>query len=389
MSRKHGICGGILLFLLASSTFAQPASRPFNHFSDYAYISNHETTIFNEIIWWWGNQYPGGPMHTNDEQSLFGYPAQLIDTVSTSMEFRRHPEAGPEELVFEHWPVAVFPENLDILRDAAIEQGNFIDNDEGNLQTRLFAHNGQWHWHQWTQGTLFDSSAILESGQIDFSLDQTIFVEGELELYGDSIQAIVSIGAGGNIRLMDNVMIDGVRPYHTYIHPSNPYFIGITSEQEILVADTYANGQGNGRGDGNNNPDRVDIMITAALLALNEFFTFEHQNDSWDDYIWCDPDGEHPDENDERGYIKIRGSLANFRRGYVHRANCGEQDMKKITYMTTVSVIIHHPTGRGSNGIVRLMNMLCTVTLRSMIPGGMSRSYRGQALPWDREPTST
>jgi len=51
---------------------------------------------------------------------------------------------------------------------------------------------------------------------------------------------------------------------------------------------------------------------------LGECFTFEDQNDA---YVWEYSSGYVGPTPDERGDIILRGSLAQYRRGYVHRSN--------------------------------------------------------------------
>jgi hypothetical protein len=98
--------------------------------------------------------------------------------------------------------------------------------------------------------------------------------------------------------------------------------MGIVSEAQVKVANTPANGRENSAGQGLNqtNPNLTDVVITAAIVALGEDFTFENQNDPDSGYVCipCPGNG-----RDDRGTIYIYGSLTQMRRGYVHRSNLG------------------------------------------------------------------
>jgi|GEM_PF-2620570 hypothetical protein len=82
--------------------------------------------------------------------------------------------------------------------------------------------------------------------------------------------------------------------------------LGIVSGGDILIKDNWANGR-------HNRAQGSSIVINASLIALGESFTIEHQNDDRDAYQGTDPD--------ERGYIILTCSIAQWRRGYVHRSN--------------------------------------------------------------------
>lgn len=184
--------------------------------------------------------------------------------------------------------------------------------------------------HQWANGAPYDSSNLENQQSIGMGNNLAIFVEGDVELVGcdpqngtGTIEGQVSIGSSGHLELMDNVLI---APFDTDDFPdeiprSNPNIVGLISESNVRIMDTWRNGRGNGLyRDGTH--DSTHIIITAAIVALGESFTFQHQNDYWETYIWCDPNGLHAGESDERGTIWLRGSVTQMRRGYVHRSTC-------------------------------------------------------------------
>ena len=91
--------------------------------------------------------------------------------------------------------------------------------------------------------------------------------------------------------------------------------LGLVSDQNIIIKNTTANGRENGWAFGGqvNRTDRHSIVINAALIALNESFTFQHQNDRFNRYQGPTPD--------DRGIIHLTGGVTQYRRGYVHRSN--------------------------------------------------------------------
>jgi hypothetical protein len=135
--------------------------------------------------------------------------------------------------------------------------------------------------------------------------DQAMFFDGPLELKGRVLGA-VTIGVNGDIRLLDNIWYIDSDPSGR-VNPQSSNVLGLISRGKILVANTRENGRAN-------SSEGSDIIINGALLALDSF-TFEDQNDVGDIYSGPLPD--------ERGVIRLWGSVAQKRRGYVHRSNHG------------------------------------------------------------------
>jgi hypothetical protein len=123
----------------------------------------------------------------------------------------------------------------------------------------------------------------------------------------------------------------------------NPNYVGIVSEGDIKIANTWANGSERSSGLGRNqtNQNLTSIAITAAVVALgrNETlftgsFTFENQNDTDSGYVCTpcgctsNPGGDPPNcaggpyQGDRRGR-SICGFDNATTRGYVHRSCCG------------------------------------------------------------------
>ncbi len=297
----------------------------FRRFSDYMYVSDQEETVFDEIVWFWTPDTIYGAAHFN---SQFGikYSPQFHGPIFCSAGDAYHGAgyypwfAYPPQFNF---PEIDFPEMLEGLRTAANVQGTFFHNPDSALQFRCTTDEDGWVWWAWDADQPWDSSDVSDQGEVEFG-EHVLFFEGPLQVFGESIEGNTTIGTAGDIRIMDNLLL---HPYTTENLPDNidsyvPHNLGLASEGHIWIANTEPNGRGNGLYADGNNHDSAHVVIMAALLALDESFILEDQNDVWDDYIWCDPEGEHPGESDERGTIFLYGSLAQKRRNYVHRSNC-------------------------------------------------------------------
>ncbi len=295
----------------------------FSHFSEYMYVSHAEVTRFDEIIWWWDADTFEGRFHTNGSIPVRD-GAELIGTFYTG-DGPPFQQIGITGDIYYYWPQIVFPDELNDLREAAEEQGNFFANEESLYQFRCQADETGWIVRNWLEGVPWDSTIVIDSVNIPYGDEVAIFVDGGLQLFGENVSGQTTIGASGNIFLMDNILYSELEPgdVEEEINWDDvESSLGIASEKDIRIANTWPNGRGNGAVEAEpGDHSRQHIVITASLLALEENFTFENQNDVWDTYIWCT--GDHVGETDERGTIFFRGSLANYRRGYVHRSNCG------------------------------------------------------------------
>ncbi len=312
-------------------------------YASYMYLTNEEQTMFGEIIWFWTPDTLYGRVHSNSGIGI-KYAPQFHGPVSTTEEdfihgagyspwFAYDPQFSVEEVYF--------PTTADNLRGGASASGNYITNHNGSWRSRLTAQNGSFLLEQWENGAPYDSTALTNHQGISYGSNMGIFVEGDCELIGcnsDNGQGIMNgqmtIGSSGHLELLDNVLI---APYTANSLPetipeTDYNIIGLISESNVRIRDTWRNGRGNGLARTNGIHDSCHIIITAAIVALGESFTFEHQNDTWEAYRWCDPLGAHPNQPDERGSIFLRGSVTQMRRGYVHRSTCGGTGYAKDYY---------------------------------------------------------
>lgn len=315
--------------------------------SKYFYFSDSEVTEFGEVIWFYQEDVLYGPVRSNDAIGIKNTPTFYSDVISVADDFIHGSGFNPEflgpEPVFEADSVKL-DDRASQLRDAAAAVGNYYDDNNGEWQTRIVAEQSGWHVMQWGAGTPFPEDGQLDTDEyIPYSNNSALFCEGPLQLWGDRVQGRGTVGAEGDIRLMDDIRYADYGPRDlTPDNQADSYYLadrgssnvlGIISESRIRIANSIENGKGNGATSGSE-LDHSDkhIIITAALIALglpNGCFDFENQNNApddpfgWDGYWWCDPEGSHPNQPDERGEIWLRGSVIQRQRGYVHRSNCG------------------------------------------------------------------
>ncbi len=314
----------LILLLLGVLPASQAAL--FTRFSDYMYIYHTQESTFNEVIWFWTPDTIYGAIHCNTQIGI-RYSPQFYGLIfSSANEFNLGGGASPwypTEPQFR-FPQVLFPDTLHSLRELATTQGNFFDNPDNSLQFRCTTSEDGWQWWAWPADQPWDSTQVTSEGTVAFG-ESVLFFDGHLDIFGDGIQGSTTIGASGNMRLVDNLLLTPftVDDFTDLIPEDNPHMLGLASEANILIGNTCPNGRGNGLYHNAGNHDNAHIIIMASLLALNEEISFEDQNDPDDDYYWCDPAGVHSGETDERGDIYLRGSAAFYRMGYLHRSTCG------------------------------------------------------------------
>ena len=277
-------------------------------YSNYLYLTQIEETVYDEVIWFWG---PGrdtltGRVHSNDWIGMRGRPVFLGPISTCKPDFIHGEGYNPDFRVEPEFnvPPIEFPEYAQNIRANARP---FIDDQNGRLMTRIGADGEAIHIWQYLMGQPFDPDNVISYRTIATPAWGSIFVNGQMELYG-TVAGRCTFGSAENMWLIDNIKcastndVNGVGDNGTYD------VIGLISEKNIIIKDNYQNGR-------DNSSSGNSIIINAAVVALNQSFTFEHQNDDWDAYQGPTPD--------ERGTIYLWGSVAQQRRGYVHRSNHG------------------------------------------------------------------
>lgn len=320
----------ISIILLSKVTISQSLN-----WAEFQYLTKFETTIFDEKIKFFNGDTLWGWTHSNDQLAIMQSPVFYGLVTTTAESFWQGSGYNPQfygpEPIF-NYPEIEFPIDLSELRIQA------------DLQDRLFIHEGfQFRLIfrgsqgleiiEWPLGLPFYDSLltiIYTSPPIN---NGVIFIEGKLEITGtDSynhvdmgIEGRLSIGCSENIWILDNLRYIDSNLMTGAIDSSTDNILGLLSEKNILIANTFENGRNNGGNSYPNNPWRSDIIINGGLVSLGESFSFEDQNDVIEAYggqlpEWYYSNGTNPDE---RGQIHLWGGIAQYRRGYVHRSNHG------------------------------------------------------------------
>ena len=164
-----------------------------------------------------------------------------------------------------------------------------------------------WNVYRWHIGAPFGDTLFAQGTDLS---EACFFFDSPLELKG-RVEGTVTIGSSEDIRLIDDIWYMNSTPGSGAIdtNATNPNVIGIVAEGNVIIANTPENGRDNSTMGG------TSIIINGGIIALGESFSFEDQNDVWNEY-----QGTYPDD---RGDIHLWGSVVQRRRGYVHRSNHG------------------------------------------------------------------
>ncbi len=311
----------LLFGLWSSDSLAEPPTyyRHLTHIEHLPHDGHYCGSFF------WSPDTLWGAVRTNDNIGIKLSPHFYGPVISSQDDFIYQNRGNPH---FEHEPIFNaplydFPESYPHLRQLSNVR---ISDQDGRMLTRI-ALNGEDGilFYQRRLGIHRDEELILS---IDPPDNQIIYIDGQVEIEG-LLYGRATIYSTGDMWLTDNVRYDGARTYdgHFYDYPSPdninevraqmmdfPHMLGLVSERNIIIKDNNRNGKENGFANGGNQGyDRHSIVINAALIALDESFTFQHQNDDYEAFQGPEPD--------ERGVIHLTGGVTQYRRGYVHRSN--------------------------------------------------------------------
>ncbi|MDP8239020.1 MAG: hypothetical protein P9X24_08010 [Candidatus Hatepunaea meridiana] len=292
-------------------------------FSNYMYLTNYETTDYDEIIWFWSEDTLYGRTHSNDYIGL-KYSPHFFGPISTCQD--RFIYRDPQNIYFAYppqfeVPPVLFPRHAESLRANASPR---ISSQNGRYMTRVWLRGNEGIIaYQYELGTepppLYGNvDDIVNPMRLRPPAWGAIFIEGQAEVYGQ-VSGALTIGSSSTMWLVDNIFYTGADyrngRWSVNVYDTNmPNILGLVSEGDIIIKDNYWNGRENGFGI--YSPQSLEhhsITINAALVALDQSFTFQHQNDDWEAYQGPTPD--------RRGIIHLKGSVTQWRRGYVHRSN--------------------------------------------------------------------
>lgn len=306
-------------------------------FADYMYLSHYEETNFGDKIKFWHEDTLRGRVHSNTQIAIMERPFFYEQVSTTADDFWRGSGYNPYFAMppLFNAPEVTIPDVAENLRACAATSGNYYVFPNQTVQIRC--HGASATAWRWETGTPLDTNEAI-SWTISFAGPTCVFVDGPMELYG-IVRGKVTFGASHTVRLLDNIRYMDANPNTGETSENSTDLMGIVSEGDVKVANTWANGRENSNHMGFNQGNKAftDIVITAAVVALGESFTFEQQNDPDSGYVY---DG----GLDDRGYIFIYGSLTQKRRGYVHRSNNGSTGYGK-RYMYDERFLFERPPG--------------------------------------------
>lgn len=301
-------------------------------FSNYMYLTNFETTRYDEIIWFWTYDSLYGRVHSNDFIGL-KYSPHFFGPVSTCKN--RFLYMDPQNIYFKYPPQfevprVEFPRHAETLRAAA---NPWLTDGNGMYMTRVHLKgDGGITTYQYEHG--MEEPPLYNYGDGVVNINDlgpqgwgAIFIDGECEVYGEHVGNL-TIGSSGNMYLVDNVQYKGTVPSNGWIGDNEPetqrafpHMLGLVTEKNLIIRNNRWNGRDNGFGRFHEQDiANHSININAGMVSLGreplpyQGFTFEQQNDEWElfqsDYT-----------PDERGIIHLTGAVTQWRRGYVHRSN--------------------------------------------------------------------
>jgi len=259
-------------------------------FGHYAYLTRSE----GGIIWFYTGDVIEGPLHSNDQISIWGSPVFLGKVTSSATSFRQGYEYDPDfrEGYQLGVPPIYMPSWDEVKNTYWIETGSspelIINAQNGREAGIVFNPDGTltysvWHWE--------DSSKIYDipSTVVNLAdLNGLVYVEGsgKVEVSG-TVNGAITIMAEGNIFIVDDVV------YLAADSTGRPQegcddWLGLISKKNVIIADNQANREGGG------------VKINAAILALEHSFTVEN--------YWS---------GSFRGYLTVWGSISQDTRGPV------------------------------------------------------------------------
>ncbi|MBT3233248.1 MAG: hypothetical protein HN356_10580 [Calditrichaeota bacterium] len=305
VKKTHMIFAIVILFGVTNQLNSEPMTY-------YTMLTNHEETRLGEYLYYGMADTIFGSIRTNNFLPIGGNA--IYGRLIASQELIFEGEDYEFENVIEHAPPYYFPEQFDHLRQRAVVHipSRNRRNRTNMTWIKFRGHQGI-DVYQYPNGTPRSDSLY---SYISASNDVIIFVDGEVEVEG-IVVGRVTLYSSGNMYLINNIQYYGSNHVNGWFeHERFPHFLGLVSDRNIIIEDNNRNGKENGwAGNGERGPSRHSININGSLIALGGSFTFEHQNDDRDLYRGSTPD--------ERGYVNLKGSVAQSRRGYLHRDNNG------------------------------------------------------------------
>ncbi|MBT3233251.1 MAG: T9SS type A sorting domain-containing protein [Calditrichaeota bacterium] len=322
----------IILVLLAAYAFTLYA-EPMTY---YTRLTNIEETVLGEYIYYGSSDTLYGITRSNDFLPING--GNIHGPLITSEEIIFEDDHINLEDVTQNAEPFPFPEQLvEVMRYAA----PWVPSQNNRLMTWIYFRGDQGiDIYQYPAGTPRQDSLFQH---LQVPSNQVIYVDGDVEIQG-VVAGQVTVYSSGNMFLIDNIQYVGSVARNGWFESQGfPHMLGLVSERNIIIEDNPRNGKENGwRNGGGGGPNNHSININGSLIALGGSFTFEHQNDEHERFQGPEPD--------ERGVINLKGSVAQYRRGYLHRDNHGGTGYH-TNFLPDERLRTHAPPGFHSDGL--------------------------------------
>jgi hypothetical protein len=274
----------------------------------YQYFTEHERSPLGESVRFFSGDTLGGAVRSNDTICMMQNPVFYDFVITNAPDFCRgvgfNPQFRDYDPVFNA-PVLQYSNFANWTREQAQTQGRYFESGTYTRARVVFEdHNLRITWGV--------DSLDFDSIYFNYPLPDScaIFFDCPVQISG-TVYSTIIFGASGDIRLEDNIVYSGTDTTTGEIAEDETAKLVLVSETRVIVLNTWANGRDDqAQGSG--------IIINALIVALDSdsgHFTFDEQNDVWDDYIGPAPD--------ERGQIHLTGSVYQKYRGYQHRSNNG------------------------------------------------------------------
>jgi len=256
-------------------------------FSHYAYCTNSEGS---STIWFVTGDVIEGPLHSNDRIAIYSRPVFLGQVTSSATSFRKGSAYNPDfragyqlgvppvafptfqDVTNNYWALNTQPP--EVVLDARLSRhARVIFNANGTITYFV--------WHLSGSDTVYD---VPRTTRPVADLRGILFVQGDVELSG-ILDGQLTIVASELIRIVDDIRYAASEPQGRPLEGCDD-LLGLVSGGDVVVADTP--------------PNRSDVVIDAAILALGNSFTVENYS-----------------SGSSRGYLRVWGSIAQKVRGPV------------------------------------------------------------------------
>lgn len=263
-----------------------------------------------------------GPVRTNDCFIFCGPPPLGPGHIYINCDSTTWPFSDPiPDNVHYDAPRLPFPDQLTYIRERAQSEGVWLDVPGHEWYCSISGSQARfYHFPESIELDTADYAPVT----VTLAPSVVVFVNGRVDIRGvlNSHNCSLILGASRDIRLIDDVKLEGTDGIHGTLPQNATSRIVLASEGNIIIGNTLQNGR-EGCGGQYGFYERCHIVITALLYALNGSFQFEQMNDVDDWYI-------SPVAPDERGNVVLVGGVTQRSRGYLHRSNLGGTGYNKL-----------------------------------------------------------